>query len=121
VGLVEPLGDLIFNFLEKGKLGFKEFGDAVISTIKRIVAQMLASKIIQLLGSLVAPGGGAAASGIFNAFSGFGGGIKMPSFGGGAGLSGGAMNLSGGIKFIVRGPDLVAAMTNANAQIGRIG
>jgi hypothetical protein len=122
-GLAQPLGDLIFNFLDKGKVGFKEFADAAINAIKRIVAQLVATKIIQLLASLT-PFGQAQrlGSGLGNLLgSGFGfiGRTAAPSFGGG-GLSGG-VNLTGQVVFVQRGSDLVGVLSRSNNRINRVG
>lgn len=122
-GLAQPLGDLIFNFLDQGKVGFREFADAAIKSIKRIVAQLIASKIIQLIGNLLFPGAGTAAgvaSGIGKALGGIVGigGTVNPNLGA---LSGGGLSLQGGVVLRVQGTDLVGVLSNANASIGRVG
>ncbi len=116
-GLAVPLGDLFFNFLDSGKFAFKDFADAAIKAIKRIVAQLVATKIIQLLGNLVFPGGGKAAGGIFGGLSSLlGGGVAAPNFGG---VSGGG--LSGQVVFVQRGTDLVGVLQRSTNRINRVG
>jgi hypothetical protein len=119
-GLAQPLGDLIFNFLDQGKVGFKEFADAAISSIKRIVAQLIATKIIQLIGNLVFPGaGGVIGKGIGSAIgSAIFGGVVNPNL---SGLSGGGLALFGGVSFEIKGPNLVGVLNNTNASIQRAG
>jgi hypothetical protein len=120
-GLAQPLGDLIFNFLDQGKIGFKEFADTAIQSIKRIVAQLIATKIIQLLGTALtggASGASGVAGGIFSTISGIFGGTAAPSFGG---VGQGALNLAGAVVFTQRGPDLVGVLNSGNAQIRRTG
>jgi hypothetical protein len=120
-GLAQPLGDLIFNFLDQGKVGFKQFADAAIQSIKRIVAQLIASKIIQLLGNVLFPGAGTAATAIgriAGSFAGLGG-VAVGNIGGALGTGG--LQLAGGVSFRIQGTDLVAVMNNANASIGRVG
>lgn len=119
-GLAQPLGDLIFNILDKGKFAFKDFANAAIQAIKRIVAQLVATKIIQLLASLTPFGRGVSlgkslgnffGSGGFNPF----GRSAAPSFGG---IQGG---LSGEVVFVQRGSDLVGVLSRTNNRIGRVG
>lgn len=119
-GLAQPLGDLFFNFLDQGKIGFKEFADTAIKSIKRIVAQLIASKIIQLLGNLFAPGVGSAA-GLLGGSSGlFSGLFQSANLNVGA-LGSGGLSLSGGVRLEARGADLVGVISAANARIGRVG
>ena len=120
IGLAQPLGDLIFNFLDKGKFAFKDFADAAITAIKRIVAQLVATKIIQLLASLTPFGQGLKAAKGIGAFlqGGFSfvtRGASAPNFGG---IQGG---LSGEVVFVQRGADLVGVLNRTNNRIGRVG
>lgn len=120
-GLTMPLGTLIFDFLDKGKVGFKDFADAAIQAIKRIVAQLIASKIIQLLGDILFPATTVAGAGAIQAGGGFFGGLfgrtAAPSFGG---ISGGG-GLSGQVVFVQRGSDLVGVLSRTNNRINRVG
>jgi phage-related minor tail protein len=115
-GLAQPLGDLIFNFLDKGKASFKDFADAAISSIKRIVAQLIATKIIQLIGSAIGGTAGGAAGGILG--KALFGGAAAPDF---SGLGTAGLGLTGQVVFVQRGTDLVGVMNNSNAQIRRVG
>lgn len=115
-GLAQPLGDLIFNFLDKGKASFKDFADAAIQSIKRIVAQLIATKIIQLIGGLVAPGAAGIGKSVLSSLSGIFN-TAAPNFGGASG----GLGLSGQVVLVARGTDLVGVMNNSNAQIGRVG
>lgn len=120
LGLAQPLGDLIFNFLEQGKFGFKAFADAAISSIKRIVAQIIASKIIQLLGRIATAGftgGGGLLGSLFGGVFGGGGGVGANI----GGLAGGSLLLGGSVSLVARGTDLVGVVGGGNARIGRVG
>ena len=121
----QPLEDAFINFFQTGKFAFKEFGDAILKQIQRIVAKIIASKIIQLLANLLVPGSGGAAglaaASLINimdsAFSG-GGGVANPSFGG---VGPGSMGMSGQVNVVLRGSDLVGALNRTNATINRVG
>jgi hypothetical protein len=102
-GLAQPLGDIIFNFLDKGKLKFQDFADSVGKAIKRIVAQIVASKIIQLLTSLVFPGS------------------ALGALGGIAGVGGGGLNLNITGELFGRGTDIIGSLAGAVRRIGRTG
>jgi hypothetical protein len=119
-GLAQPLGDLIFNFLDQGKVGFKEFADAAIKSIKRIVAQLIASKIIQLLGNILFPGAGTAASLVGKIAGGFAGigGVSVGNIGG---LAAGGLQLGGEVNFRIEGTNLVGVLNNTNRSINRVG
>jgi hypothetical protein len=58
--------------------------------------------------------------GLFNALAGGLGGVAAPTFGGGAGLSGG-LALNGQVVFVQRGTDLVGVLNKGNSQINRVG
>lgn len=111
-GLAQPLGDLIFNFLDKGKFSFKEFADVAIASIKRIVAQLVATKLIQLLGNLLAPGLGSL---LPSAGFGIGQALNLD------GISGGGINVNVSGQFFARGTDLVGVLNQSNQRIGRVG
>ena len=132
----QPLSSAFENFFETGKFGFKEFGKAIINTIKQIVAKIIATGIINLLASILVPGGAQAASlvgGAAGAGSGIGRAfgdafrsvlglernrIAAPSFGG---IGGGGMQMSGQVVFIQRGSDLVGVLNRTNGTINRVG
>ena len=131
----EPLTKLFENFFTTGKFTFEEFGKTVIQSIKKIVAQLIATQIIQNLAQLLSPGGFAASigganalpsilgrqqRGILQAFQGLGGfgNVAAPNIGS---LSGGGLALSGGVSLVLRGSDLVGSINRTNAQIQRVG
>ena len=132
----QPLTSAFEEFFETGKIGFKEFGKSVIKTIQQIVAKILATGIINLLASILVPGGAQAASlvggaagaggGIGRAFGdafrsvlGLGGNrVAAPSFGG---IGGGGMQMSGQVVFVQRGSDLVGVLNRTNGTINRVG
>ena len=128
-----PLTDLFNNFTENGKNAFKEFGKAILATIKQLVAKIIATGIINLLASILVPGGPQAASLLGAAGGGskigqaFGSAIKSvlgiksianPSF---AGVGGGGMQMNGQVVFTQRGSDLVGVLNRTNGTINRVG
>jgi hypothetical protein len=129
-----PLTDLFTNFTENGKNAFKEFGKAILATIKQLVAKIIATGIINLLASILVPGGPQAASLLGTATGGgskigqaFGSAIRSvlgiksianPSF---AGVGGGGMQMSGQVVFVQRGSDLVGVLNRTNGTINRVG
>jgi hypothetical protein len=122
-----PLEELFNDFFNTGKFAFAEFGKSIIKTINQIVAKIIASGIITLLGNILFPGAGSAAVGIGGSFKSvvenlfkfnLGSNVAAPSFGG---VGGGGMNLNGQVVFVQRGTDLVGVMNRTNAQIQRIG
>lgn len=125
-----PLEGLFSSFLETGKITFKDFGKIVLQTINQLVAKIVATGIINLLGSILFPGASAAAGvgkGIGGAFTSalgslfgfnFGGGVAAPSF---AGVGAGQMGMSGQVNVVLRGQDLVGAINRTNSTINRVG
>jgi predicted nucleic acid-binding Zn-ribbon protein len=129
-----PLTDLFTNFTENGKNAFKEFGKAILATIKQLVARIIATGIINLLASILVPGGPQAASLLGTATGGgskigqaFGSAIRSvlgiksianPSF---AGVGGGGMQMAGQVVFVQRGSDLVGVLNRTNGTINRVG
>jgi predicted nucleic acid-binding Zn-ribbon protein len=129
-----PLTDLFTNFTENGKNAFKEFGKAILATIKQLVARIIATGIINLLASILVPGGAQAASLLGTATGGgskigqaFGSAIRSvlgiksianPSF---AGVGGGGMQMAGQVVFVQRGSDLVGVLNRTNGTINRVG
>lgn len=126
----EPLSDLFENFFETGKFALKDFGDAVLKQIQRIVSQIITSGIIKLISSFLFPGGAAASgakgfgSTIAEIFSrgasvgGVGPQIANPSF---SGIGGAPMAMNGQVNLILRGSDLVGSLNRTNSTINRVG
>jgi hypothetical protein len=103
--------------------------DSIKANIAKIVAQIAATKIIELLGSIFA---GPIAGSVFGSASSAGGGGLLKSiggllgFGGVAspsfdGLGGGTMGMTGSVNLVLRGTDLVGAINRTNSQISRVG
>lgn len=135
---LQPLTSAFEEFFETGKIGFKEFGKSIIKTIQQIVAKIIATGIINLLASILVPGGAQAASlvggaagaanstGLGRAFGdafrsvlGLGGNrVAAPSF---AGVGGGGMQMNGQVVFVQRGSDLVGVLNRTNGTINRVG
>ena len=113
--LYQPLENVFDVLLSNGEKSWKEFGDAVIATIKRIAAQLLALSIAKTLANILAPGLGSISDAALKAF--LGENVKNPTFGG---LEGG-MQMNGQVVFVQRGSDLVGVLNRTNSTIGRIG
>lgn len=124
--LIDPMTNLFTGFIETGKFAFDEFGKAVLKTINQIVAKIIATGIINLLGSILFPGAVGGTKGVggalvaaFNSVLGFGGGkIANPSF---AGIGGGSFGMTGQVNLVLRGQDLVGALNRTNSTINRVG
>jgi len=122
----EPMSDLFLGFIETGKFAFEEFGKVVLKTINQIVAKIIATGIINLLGSIFFPTAIGGTKGVLGAFTkafnsvlGFGGaGVANPSF---AGVGGGTFGLSGQVNLVLRGQDLVGSLNRTNTLINRVG
>ena len=112
--LYQPLENVFDVLLSKGEKSWKEFGDAVIATIKRIAAQLLALTIAKGIANILAPGLKDISTGVLGEFL---GGVRNPTFGG---LEGG-MQMNGQVVFVQRGSDLVGVLNRTNSTIGRIG
>jgi len=129
-----PLQDLFKNFLDTGKFTFKEFSKVVLDNLKRIVAQIAAQQVIQLLAQVLNPMGALASTGVLtnpaaNAGKGqkgilsalsniFLGRVANPNFGG---VGVGQMGMSGSVNLVLRGTDLVGSINRTNSQISRVG
>jgi hypothetical protein len=125
-----PLSDIFEKFLEDGTFTFEEFRKVVVQNIKKMVAQLAATQILNTLASVLSgftPGG--TGSFIGNLLSGNIGGsmnrsgfeassIAAPNIGG---LSGGSLAMTGGVSLVLRGSDLVGSINRTNAQISRVG
>jgi hypothetical protein len=131
-----PVSDLFQNFFDTGKFAFKEFGTAILSTIKSIVSKIIATGIINLLANILLPGSSVAGNVIGGAATGAKGGILgafkaafnsvldiskpgQANFGGIRGNDG--VNMSGQVVMTLRGADLVGAMNRTNTTISRVG
>lgn len=128
----QPLTDLFENFLETGKFTFTEFRKVVIENIRKILAQLISSQLINTFAQLLTPGYAGAGSFLGNLFSGANAatnrqagtginrinGVAAPNIGG---LSGGPLAMTGGVSLVLRGSDLVGSINRTNAQISRVG
>jgi hypothetical protein len=124
-----PIAQSFENFINTGKFTFDEFAKNIKANIAKIVAQIAATKIIELLGSIFA---GPIAGSVFGSAASAGGGGLLKSiggllgFGGVAspsfdGLGGGTMGMSGSVNLVLRGTDLVGSINRTNSQISRVG
>lgn len=124
----DPIAESFEKFINTGKFSFEEFAKSVKANIAKIVAQIAASKIVELLGAIYAGpiagavGGGAggkigsfltALSGFLPTFT------QKPSFNGVQGNN--AVGMSGSVNLVLRGTDLVGSINRTNAQISRVG
>jgi hypothetical protein len=124
-----PIAQSFENFINTGKFTFDEFAKNIKANIAKIVAQIAATKIIELLGSIFA---GPIAGSVFGSAASAGGGGLLKSiggllgFGGVAspsfdGLGGGTMGMTGSVNLVLRGTDLVGSINRTNSQISRVG
>jgi len=123
-----PIAESFENFINTGKFSFEEFAKTVKANIAKIVAQIAASKIVELLGAIYAgPIGGAVGGGaggkigsLLSALSGFLPTFTQnPNFGGIQGNN--ALGMSGSVNLVLRGTDLVGSINRTNSQISRVG
>jgi DNA repair exonuclease SbcCD ATPase subunit len=124
-----PLTELFQELFDKGTLNFEKFTQSIIANLKKLAAQIIASKIIESLISFVTPGNIISNLGTLGNMRsnmsllgqipnlGFGG-VGSPTMNG---LSGGGLALSGGVSLVLRGSDLVGSINRTNAQINRVG
>jgi hypothetical protein len=122
-----PIQGLFEGLISGAKNSMQEFGKAITNALKQLVAKIIATGIIQLIGVLLSGGFSAGAGGAANGFkqvlkgigAAFGfGGIANPNFGG---VTGGGMAMSGAVNVVLRGQDLVGSLNRTNAQINRVG
>lgn len=119
----DPLANLFSDLATNSKTAFKNFTDAILSSIRKIVAEIIAKKIISLLASFI-PGIGAAGaaikagSAIAGVLSSGGMLTRSANFGG---VQGGGMGMSGSVNLILRGTDLVGSINRTNMQLNRVG
>ena len=126
--LFQPLSDLFSNLVETGKFAFKDFVNAILQQLTRLIAKLTTAAIVAGILAILTGGGstaGGAASGgassfgaIFKSLTGFGGGVKSPSFGG---VNPGGMAMNGSVNLVLRGQDLVGSINRTNSQLTRIG
>jgi hypothetical protein len=123
-----PLAESFENFINTGKFTFDEFAKSVKANIAKIVAQIAASKIVELLGAIyagpIAGAIGGSAGGKISSFlkslSGFLPTFtQKPSFTGVQGAN--MVGMSGSVNLVLRGTDLVGAINRTNSQISRVG
>ena len=120
-GLVAPAIDQLFTAFENGKNVFQALGDTIKSLVIDIAKAIIKATILKAITTAVSAGSGAGFfGGLFNALAGGLGGVSAPTFGGGAGLSGG-LALNGQVVFVQRGTDLVGVLNKGNSQINRVG
>jgi hypothetical protein len=124
----QPLTNAFEQLFETGKFNIKEFGKAILSAIKSLVAKIIATGIISLLATILS-GGFAGAGGAAAGFGrvgkaiisilGIGGpSVAAPSF---AGVGGGELGFGGSVSLTLRGSDLVGALNRTNTTISRVG
>lgn len=125
--LFQPLENLFTNLIETGKFAFKDFVNAILQQLTRLIAKLTAAAIIAGILAVLTGGGstaGGAASGgasafgtIFKSLSGLGG-IANPGFGG---IQPGGINMGGQVNLVLRGQDLVGSLNRTNSQFSRVG
>jgi hypothetical protein len=122
-----PLAGLFEGLISGAKNSMQEFGKAITSALKQLVAKIIATGIIQIIGVLLSGGFSAAAGGAAGGFKsvlkGIGAAfgfktIANPNFGG---VTSGGMAMSGAVNVVLRGQDLVGSLNRTNAQINRVG
>ena len=121
----DPVNALFTNFFETGKFTIKSFGDVLLAQVKKIVAELLTSKILSLLANLI-PGVGAGsaalkAGGAIGKFIGMGGNLLGRGAANFSGVQSGGLGMSGSVNLTLRGTDLVGAINRTNSQISRVG
>jgi lambda family phage tail tape measure protein len=124
----DPIAESFEKFINTGKFSFEEFAKSVKANIAKIVAQIAASKIVELLGAIYAGpiagalGGGAGSkigsfltslSGFLPTFT------QRPSFNGVQGNN--TVGMNGSVNLVLRGTDLVGSINRTNSQISRVG
>lgn len=117
-----PIAESFENFINTGKFTFDEFAKNIKSNIAKIVAQIAASKIVELLGTIFAGpiAGGLSQGGGFLSMI----GNILPAFRANTRFEGVRPLATGGgqkIDLILRGTDLVGSINRTNSQISRVG
>jgi len=121
----DPVNALFTNFFETGKFTIQAFGDVLLAQVKKIVAELITSKILSLLASLI-PGVGAGSAALktgsaIGKYLQMGGSLLGPRSANFGGVQGGGMGMSGSVNLTLRGTDLVGAINRTNSQISRVG
>ena len=117
-----PIAESFENFINTGKFTFDEFAKNIKANIAKIVAQIAASKIVELLGTIFAgpiAGGLSQGGGFLSAI-----GNILPAFRANTRFEGVRPLATGGgqkIDLVLRGTDLVGAINRTNSQISRVG
>ena len=117
-----PIAESFENFINTGKFTFDEFAKNIKANIAKIVAQIAASKIVELLGTIFAgpiAGGLSQGGGFLSAI-----GSILPAFRANTRFEGvRPLGLGGGqkIDLVLRGTDLVGSINRTNSQISRVG
>ena len=117
-----PIAESFENFINTGKFTFDEFAKNIKANIAKIVAQIAASKIVELLGTIFAgpiAGGLSQGGGFLSAI-----GNILPAFRANTRFEGVRPLATGGgqkIDLVLRGTDLVGSINRTNAQISRVG
>jgi hypothetical protein len=117
-----PIAESFENFINTGKFTFDEFAKNIKANIAKIVAQIAASRIVELLGTIFAgpiAGGLSQGGGFLSAI-----GSILPAFRANTRFEGvRPLGLGGGqkIDLVLRGTDLVGAINRTNDQISRVG
>lgn len=119
--LTQPLTDVFDILLKDGEKSWKDFGDTVIDTLKRIAVQLAITAIAKTISNILAPGTGTITEAAADAyFRQFGSGLyNQANFGTIRGERSVAM--SGQVNMVIRGSDLVGAMNRTNSTISRVG
>lgn len=119
----QPLSELFDMLLTKGASSWKQFGDIVISVLKRIATELITSAITSVLANILAPGSGAGVSKLLKGFSTSTLGEYLNNFPSQANFGGlsGNMGISGQVVFVQRGSDLVGVLNRTNETINRVG
>lgn len=117
-----PIAESFENFINTGKFTFDEFAKNIKANIAKIVAQIAASKIVELLGTIFAGpiAGGLSQGGGFLSMI----GNILPAFRANTRFEGVRPLATGGgqkIDLVLRGTDLVGSINRTNAQISRVG
>jgi hypothetical protein len=121
----DPVNALFTNFFETGKFTIQAFGDVLLAQVKKIVAELITSKILSLIASLI-PGVGAGSAALkagsaIGSFLSAGGSLLGRGAANFGGVQGGGMGMSGSVNLTLRGTDLVGAINRTNSQISRVG
>lgn len=125
--LTQPLTDVFDILLKEGEKSWKDFGDTVIQTLKRIAVQLIATAIAKTIANILAPGLGSITTAALGDYVNgndwvdlFPGGPKsQANFGRIRGNQG--VSMSGQVNMVLRGNDLVGAMNRTNSTISRVG